>query len=128
MGEEIESKKSIILLLPLKERKGTTFAKVEEMICTEDKIIVDAKPLVVQCVFEGDVLRINVRDNPKEFAEMLKKFESSKHEVLVIAGKGRTYVYSKKEFERILESNLEKIVTQKYLEGLHKALKEGYVV
>ena len=125
--EDIQSKKSIIVVFPEKETKTKTLGLVQELIYTDEEIIVDLKPIVYKADFEGDVIRLGIRDDPEKFSEMIKKFESSEHEVLVILGRGRASVMSRNEFNRRLESELHKMVTTKYLQELHKTAKKGYI-
>ena len=125
--EAIDSTKSVIIEFPEKDNPRIKTLGLIQEIRTNGRVIVDLKPIVYQSTFEGDNIKLGLPYNPEEFMAMIKKFESSEHEVLVISGK-KAYPMSRKQFNGKLESMLHKMVTKKYLQELHKKPKEGYVV
>lgn len=129
-GKTIDSEKAVIVIFPEKANpKIKTMGWVQDMICTEKEVILKVKPIVYKACFEGKPTKFEVRGRNigKFYAEIIKKFESSEHEVLVISER-KASVLSKREFNKKLESMLHKMVTKKYWQELHKELKEDYVV
>ena len=125
--EAIDSTKSVIIEFSKKGNPRMHTLGLIQEIRTNEKVMVDLKPIVYEASFEGDNIKLGLPYNPKEFMAMIKKFESSEHEILVVRGK-KAYPMSRKQFNEKLESMLHKMVIKKYLQKLHKSLKKGYVI
>ena len=126
--ENIDSKKSVIVVFPEKESKKKTMGWVQDIAITDKEIIFTVKPIVYKACFEGEPIKFGIRGKNigKSYAEMLKKFETSQHEVLLLS-ENKGVGLSKKEFNEKLESMLHRMVTTKYWQELHKEFKKGYV-
>lgn len=124
--EDIDSKKAIIVEIIDKKTKNRTLGFVQEFEGTDRKITMTVKPLVIKADFEGDPVKYTFETNVVGLVGMIKKFESSQHEVLLVSGnKGRGFM--KKDFSKWLESLLHSFLARTYREELQKTSKEHYV-
>jgi len=125
-GKLKDSKKAIIVEYEDKQTKSKKLGFVRDFKGVDGKIFANVKPLVYKASFEGNVEQLVFPANIGKFIEMVRKFESSGYEVLLLL-ENKAYAFSQKKFNEMLESMLHKMVTSKYWQELHKEIKKSYI-
>jgi hypothetical protein len=137
--ENIDGKKPVVIEIVDEGTGMRTFGLVQEFEAINDQKVavkvkplvqrefqVDAKSHVIEAIFEGDTIQFIRETNIVKLTETIKKFESSKDEVLLMS-ENKTIGLSKKEFNEMLESILHKVIARKDLKRPKKKFKDDYV-